>query len=49
MFYNVILGLVMLFGRFGTMIPVLAIAGSVVEKKAVPVSANFSQLTVGSL
>ena len=40
MFYNVILGTVMLFGRFGTMIPVLAIAGSVVEKKAVPVSAG---------
>jgi K+-transporting ATPase ATPase A chain len=40
MFYNVLLGAVMLFGRFGTMIPVLAIAGSVVEKKAVPVSAG---------
>ena len=40
MFYNSILGLVMLFGRFGTMIPVLAIAGSVVEKKSVPASAG---------
>jgi K+-transporting ATPase ATPase A chain len=40
MFYNVILGAVMLFARFGTMIPILAIAGSVVEKKAVPVSAG---------
>jgi len=38
MFYNVLLGAVMLLGRFGTMIPVLAIAGSVVEKKAVPAS-----------
>ncbi len=36
MFYNSWLGAVMLFGRFGTMIPVLAIAGSLVEKKAVP-------------
>ena len=40
MFYNVVLAFVMLFGRFGTMIPVLAIAGSVVEKRAVPASAG---------
>jgi potassium-transporting ATPase potassium-binding subunit len=40
MFYNVLIGIVMLFGRFGTMIPVLAIAGSVVEKKTVPASAG---------
>jgi len=40
MFYNAVLGAVMLFGRFGTMIPVLAIAGSLVEKKAVPASAG---------
>ena len=40
MFYNVVLGGVMLFGRFGTMIPVLGIAGSLVAKKAVPVSAG---------
>ena len=38
LFYNSILGFVMLFGRFMMMIPVLAIAGSVVEKKVVPAS-----------
>ena len=40
MFYNALIGVVMLFGRFGTMIPVLAIAGSLVEKKAAPASAG---------
>jgi K+-transporting ATPase ATPase A chain len=35
-FYNVILGLVMLFGRYGVIIPVLAIAGSLASKKTVP-------------
>ncbi len=40
LFYNSILGVVMLFGRFMMMIPVLAIAGSLVEKKAVPPSAG---------
>jgi len=40
MFFNVLIGVVMLLGRFGTMIPVMAIAGSVVEKKTVPVSAG---------
>ncbi|HUO04171.1 MAG TPA: potassium-transporting ATPase subunit KdpA [Candidatus Binataceae bacterium] len=39
-FYNWILGAVMLFGRFMMMIPVLAIAGSLVGKKAVPASAG---------
>jgi len=39
-FYNSLLGAVMLFGRFMMMIPVLAIAGSLVEKKAVPPSAG---------
>ena len=38
LFYNSILGFVMLFGRFMMMIPVLAIAGSLVEKKVVPAS-----------
>ncbi len=32
-FYNVVLGLTMLIGRFGVIIPVLAIAGSFAEKK----------------
>jgi K+-transporting ATPase ATPase A chain len=40
LFYNSILGFVMLFGRFMMMIPVLAIAGSLVAKKVVPPSAG---------
>ena len=40
LFYNVTLGAVMLFGRFMMMIPVLALAGSLAEKKAVPPSAG---------
>jgi K+-transporting ATPase ATPase A chain len=39
-FYNLVLGLVMLFGRFWLVIPVLAIAGSLVRKKKVPTSAG---------
>jgi K+-transporting ATPase ATPase A chain len=39
-FYNWTLGFAMLFGRFMMMIPVLAIAGSLVHKKAVPESAG---------
>lgn len=35
-FYNILLGIVMLFGRFWVMIPVLAIAGSLAAKKQVP-------------
>jgi K+-transporting ATPase ATPase A chain len=35
-FYNVILGLVMLIGRYGVIIPVLAIAGSLAMKKTIP-------------
>ncbi len=34
-FYNVALGLVMLVGRFLTIVPILAIAGSLAEKKSV--------------
>jgi K+-transporting ATPase ATPase A chain len=37
-FYNGLLGLAMLIGRFGVMIPVLAIAGSLASKKSIPVS-----------
>jgi K+-transporting ATPase ATPase A chain len=40
LFYNIALGLVMLFGRFWLAIPVLAIAGSLVQKKKVPASAG---------
>ncbi len=39
-FQNVLLGLTMLVGRFGVMIPVLAIAGSLANKKAVPACAG---------
>jgi K+-transporting ATPase ATPase A chain len=37
-FYNIALGFAMLFGRYWLAIPVLAIAGSLVEKKKVPVT-----------
>lgn len=39
-FYNIALGLAMLFGRYWLAIPTLAIAGSLVRKKKVPVSAG---------
>ena len=39
-FYNISLAVVMLFGRFLMKVPVLALAGSLVGKKAVPVSAG---------
>ena len=39
-FYNTALGVVMFFARFWIIIPVLALAGSVVTKKKVPVSAG---------
>lgn len=39
-FYNTLLGLCMLFGRFFVLLPVLAIAGSLAVKKTVPVSAG---------
>jgi len=39
-FYNFALGLAMLFGRYWLAIPTLAIAGSLVRKKKVPVSAG---------
>jgi len=41
-FYNTALAIVMLFGRYGIIIPVLAIAGSLAAKKTVPT-------TVGTL
>jgi potassium-transporting ATPase potassium-binding subunit len=40
MWYNVTGGLAMLFGRYFIIIPVMAIAGSLVEKKKVPPSAG---------
>ena len=36
-FYNGLLGLAMLVGRFGVIVPMLAIAGSIAAKKQVPV------------
>jgi potassium-transporting ATPase potassium-binding subunit len=39
-FYNLTLGLVMLIGRFGVIIPVLAIAGSMARKNITPPSAG---------
>jgi len=35
-FYNVVLGMAMLLGRYGVIIPVLAIAGSLAGKKVIP-------------
>lgn len=37
-FYNTLLGIVMFIGRFGVIIPVLAMAGSLARKKNIPVS-----------
>lgn len=37
-FYNLLIGLGMLIGRFGIIIPVLAVAGSLAQKKIIPVS-----------
>jgi K+-transporting ATPase ATPase A chain len=39
-FYNLLLGLGMLIGRFGVIVPVLAISGSLVRKKRTPPSAG---------
>lgn len=39
-FYNTVLGLAMLIGRFGIMIPVLATAGSLAQKKTIPAGAG---------
>ena len=42
-FYNVLLGLGMLIGRFGVIIPILVIAGSMAKKKITPPSAGTFQ------
>lgn len=39
-FYNILLGVAMWIGRFGVILPALAIAGSMVSKKAAPPSAG---------
>jgi potassium-transporting ATPase potassium-binding subunit len=40
LFQNIMLSIVMLVGRFGVIVPVLAIAGSLAAKKTVPVSSG---------
>ena len=40
MFYNVLTAFAMFLGRFGVMIPVLAIAGALAKKKLVPSSSG---------
>lgn len=44
-FYNVGIGLAMLVGRFGTIVPVLAIAGNLASKKSVPNTAGTFETT----
>ena len=39
-FYNILLGISMIIGRFGVIIPVMVIAGSLAGKKSVPESAG---------
>lgn len=39
-FYNTLIGLAMWFGRFGVIVPVLAIAGSLAAKKRIPVTSG---------
>ena len=56
-FYNVLLGVAMWLGRFGVIVPVLAIAGSLAAKKRLPVTTGtlpthgplFVVLLVGSV
>jgi K+-transporting ATPase ATPase A chain len=42
-FYNLLIGFAMLIGRFGVIIPIMAIAGSMAKKKITPVSAGSFQ------
>jgi K+-transporting ATPase ATPase A chain len=39
-FYNILLGVAMWFGRFGVIVPVLAIAGALAAKKRLPVTSG---------
>jgi K+-transporting ATPase ATPase A chain len=43
LFYNITLGIGMIIGRFGVIIPVLAIAGNMAKKKITPPSAGTFQ------
>lgn len=45
LFYNLSIALAMLVGRFGTILPSLAIAGSLIKKKFVPEEAKFPTAT----
>jgi K+-transporting ATPase ATPase A chain len=47
-FYNTLLAVVMWFGRFGVILPILAIAGSLASKKRLPVT-NGTMPTHGPL
>lgn len=44
-FYNIAIGLAILIGRFGIILPMLAIAGSMVTKKVTPVGSGTFQTT----
>ncbi len=44
-FYNALLALVMWFGRFAFIVPVLAIAGSLAKKQRIAVTAGPCRLT----
>lgn len=46
-FYNTVLGLAMLIGRFMFIVPIMAIAGSLVKKKRVPESSGTFPTTGG--
>lgn len=46
-FYNTLLGLAMWFGRFLVIVPVLALAGSLAAKKAVPVTSGTLRTDTG--
>jgi potassium-transporting ATPase potassium-binding subunit len=56
-FYNILLGVIMLIGRYGIIIPTLALAGSLAVKNKVPVSSGtlpthtplFTAMLVGSI
>jgi K+-transporting ATPase ATPase A chain len=46
--YNITLGLAMLFGRFLMIIPIMALAGSLAQKKLVPASAGTFPVSGGT-
>jgi K+-transporting ATPase ATPase A chain len=56
-YYNLMLGAAIFFGRFGVILPVLAIAGSLAAKKKIPVSAGtmptsgvlFAAILIGTI